>query len=134
MDESMKSDEQGLDEMTEALIETGEAQGSGTSEEVAEVSSEENKDEGSDVASAKSETEDEVSEEVSSDTVSEEVVPLAVVLTFDEETVGLDVTDSFQIDFRDLCNEMNGRPDSYEVVGNTPLAVTFARILNKACK
>jgi len=125
-------DEVELDEMTEALIETGGADGNATSEEVAEVSSEETKDEGSDVAPAESETEDEISEEVTSDAVSEEVVSLTVTLTFDDEAVELDVTENFQLDLRKACQDRNSRFNEFEVAGD--LSPENLRLLLKALK
>ena len=74
-----------LDEMTEALIDTGEAKGSETSE-AAEV--------------------------------VVEVEPLTVTLTFGDEDVELDVTENFQLDLRQACQDKNSRFDEFEVEGD----------------
>ena len=109
-----------LDEMTEALIETGEAEGNSTSEEVSEESSEESKDE------------DAVSEEVTSDSVPEEVVSLPTVsLEFaNEEVITFDVDEEFQLVLRAVCQEQDARPIAFEAVGD--ISPEVLRLLSKA--
>ena len=117
-----------LDEMTEALIETGEANGSGTSE-AAEASESEVEVSDEAPAEAESETEESVDE------VVEEVVPLPVVyFTFDEDKdkVDLVVDIDFQLKLRELCVEQNARPTEFIVEGD--ISVESLRILKKALK
>lgn len=83
-----------FDEMTEALIETGEADGNASGEET---------------------------EEVSSESESEPVVSLS--LQFGEKTIGLDVTADFAVDFPLLCNDIGARPDAFEYEGEIPADV-----------
>jgi len=116
-----------LDEMTEALIETGEAKGSGASE-AAEANTSEVKE--SDVAPAESE---ELTEEVI-DEVVEEVVPLSTVeLVFeDDSAVTIVVDEDFQLLLRAVCQEQGARPTSFEAVGD--LSSQELRLLSKALK
>lgn len=111
-----------------------EAKGSGASEEVAKESSSEDEDEGTDVAPAKSEPEDETEEENSLDSVPEEVTPLTVYLTFDKDkdNVALEVTETFQMDLRKVCNEQGARFTEFNIEGD--LTPENLRLLLKALK
>jgi len=130
MDESMKSDEpKGLlneiefDEMTEALINTSEAEGSGASEEA--ESSESIEDTAVAPADAESESDEEVED------VPEEGVPLSTVeLVFADDSATTVVVDvDFQLVLRGVCNEAGERPVAFESVGD--LTAEELRLLSK---
>lgn len=122
----------GADKSVEVTV--SEAKGSGASEEVAKESSSEDEDEGTDVAPAKSEPEDETEEENSLDSVPEEVTPLTVYLTFDKDkdNVALEVTETFQMDLRKVCNEQGARFTEFNIEGD--LTPENLRLLLKALK
>lgn len=137
-----------LDEMTEALVKTGdvviavdpaaeggdetavvninigEAEGSGASE-AAEASESEVEVSDEAPAEAESETEESVDE------VVEEVVPLTVYLTFDKDAdrVPVEVTEEFQLDLRRVCNEQGTRFTEFEVEGDLD-SVNLRLLLN----
>ena len=107
--------------------EISEAKGSDASE-AAEAS--ESEVEATDAAPA--ESEDETEESV--DEVVEEVLPLTVYLTFDEDkdNIALEVTETFQMDLRKVCNEQGTRFTQFNIEGD--LDPINLRLLMKALK
>jgi len=72
-------------------------------------------------------------EEVSTEQ-AEEVLPLTVYLTFDEDkdNVKLEVTENFQMDLRKVCNEQGARFTEFNIEGD--LSSENLRLLLKALK
>jgi len=107
---------------------TGEAKGSDASEASSEVVSSEVAE--SSEAPAKEESD---TEEVSTEQ-AEEVLPLTVYLTFDEDkdNIALEVTENFQMDLRKVCNEQGARFTEFNIEGD--LSSENLRLLLKALK